>query len=140
MSHHADSPERFEHVNWAGARFHDANLTEAGLTRVNLQRATVARSNLSGIVFLEVNLSDNSIPAIHMGGASLMHVQLPEGREGTHEPVRFEQCELQGARFQGCDLSRVEIRDCHTPGMTIDGVEVEELLRVYHESRRKDSS
>ena len=48
------------------------------------------------------------------------------------EPVTFLNSDLSTAIFENCDLIDVDIRNCRTDGMRINGVLVQDLLDHYN--------
>jgi uncharacterized protein YjbI with pentapeptide repeats len=53
--------------------------------------------------------------------------------------ARFENVALTGARFRNVCLGNVAIADANLEGMTINGIRVTELLRVYAERSGADA-
>ena len=47
------------------------------------------------------------------------------------EPVTFEEAMLCGSTFRRVDLSNVRIIDCKIEGMSVDGISIAKLLKVY---------
>ena len=111
-----------EHTNLAGSRFNNVNLEGAEFRNVNLCRSTFHNLNLSGVL----------ISAAQLGGALFRHIGLPTGSPGKQSPISFEECDLNGSRFDHCDLTNVHITDCEVGGLTINGVPVEELFAAWH--------
>ncbi|MFP3339783.1 hypothetical protein R0J91_17525, partial [Micrococcus sp. SIMBA_131] len=60
---------------------------------------------------------------------------LASGRREEHMPILFEKCDLHGSTITDCNLSGVKIEKSQLEGMTIDGISVEELLKVYKEKK-----
>lgn len=93
--------------------------------------------SLVGTKITNANLSNLEIDGAQMGGAYIHNIGIP--KEGdlhynpktAGQPIRFEYCELRGSQISNCDLTNVEILDCKLMGMKINGIPVEELLRVY---------
>jgi uncharacterized protein YjbI with pentapeptide repeats len=98
---------------------------------VNLEQATFDDVNMTGVKLHNINLSDLSVSAVQMGGATFSCVGLPPGAAGKQRPVRFHNCDLNGSTFTQCDLSQVAISACDVSGMTIDGVAVADMLRAH---------
>jgi RNA polymerase sigma-70 factor (ECF subfamily) len=113
-----------KHANIADSQFHDVNLSGADFDDVNL----------SNTRFHNINFSDIKVSAVQIGGATFKHVGPPPDKDGKQErqrPVTFEEAMLCDSTFRKVDMSNVKIIDCNTKGMTIDGILVSDLLKVY---------
>ena len=115
LAAHADiSGSEFRNVNPSGAVFDDVNLGNARLHNVNLSHTTVSAANLGGAVFRHIG------PPLDKDGGQQMQ-----------EPVTFEEAMLCGSTFRRVDLSNVRIIDCNIEGMSVDGISIAKLLKVY---------
>lgn len=72
-------------------------------------------ADLSGSSFLNVNLSGARFERVNLQGAV------------------FSDVALTSSAFSNVNMSRVAIEDANYEGMTIEGILVTELLRVYRE-------
>jgi uncharacterized protein YjbI with pentapeptide repeats len=113
------------HAKLTGSRFEDVCLGDAEFDNVSLARAKLHN----------IDLSDITVTAAQIGGASFKHVGLPPGSPGKQRPLRFEEADLNGSTLLNCDLSGVKIEKCNIQGMTIDGVSVADLLAAYKQQR-----
>jgi len=92
--------------------------------------------SLVGTKIHNANLSNIEIKHAQMGGAYFSEIGSPEEGEPHYDPatagkpVRFEHCDLRGAVLSDCNLSQVEIVNCHIRGLKINGVDIEELIAI----------
>jgi Uncharacterized low-complexity proteins, COG1357 len=131
----------FEDCNLEGATYYQANLTNSAFSNSNLAGAQFSNINLSNSKFQNINFRDTLIADLNLSGSKVKHVEMSGVKfsdtsiEGA--PVSFERCELMGTRFNNCKMGDVEINACDISGMKIDGVSVEELLKVYRLNKKK---
>lgn len=109
------------HAKLTGSRFEDVCLGDTEFDNVSLVRAKLHN----------INLSDITVTAAQIGGASFKHIGLPPGSKGKQHPLRFEDADLNGTTFLKCDLSGVKVDDCNTKGMKIDGIPVADMMAAY---------
>jgi RNA polymerase sigma-70 factor (ECF subfamily) len=112
------------HADISGSEFHDVNLSEAVFDNVNLGHARLHN----------VNLSDTTVSAANLGGAVFRHIGPPlekDGGQPRQRPVIFEEAMLCGSTFKRVDLSNVRIIDCNIQGLSIDGIPIAKLLKIY---------
>jgi len=131
----------FENCQAEGVAFRDVALPGLSFENANLGRIRFESVNLSQGQIHDANLSDLEIKGAQLGGALFRHIGLPPPghpafKEGVEQrPLRFEECDLHGSTVKDCDLSHVAISGCRMPGMTIDGIAVEDLLATYRDKR-----
>jgi uncharacterized protein YjbI with pentapeptide repeats len=104
----------FEHSNLSGAKFSDVNLC--------------------GSQFHNINFGDVQFSAAHLGGTLFKHIGPIPDKDGHLErqrPVIFEEGTLTHSVFRRMNMTDVEISDCDIDGLTIDGVLVTDLLKVW---------
>ncbi|GIP38546.1 hypothetical protein J31TS4_18260 [Paenibacillus sp. J31TS4] len=110
---------------------------------VGASRMTFRDVCLAGTRITDANLSDLEIDGAQLGGATIRNIGMPGpghslyDPEAKQRPLTFENCELTGSRISGCNLTDVAITDCEMVGLTINGIPVEELLRVYEGAAAK---
>ena len=117
-----------EHADLSGSQFHDVNLGGATFNNVNLSKAR----------FHNINLSDVTITAAQIGGAKFKHIGPPPDKDGRQErqrPATFEEMMLCDSTFRKVDMSNVRIVECNTDGMTIDGIQVADMMTAYRERK-----
>ncbi|MBL4675141.1 MAG: pentapeptide repeat-containing protein [Mucilaginibacter sp.] len=99
-----------------------------------MQMYDVAATN---VLIDNANLSDLEIKNAQLGGAYIHNIGLPPASHPYYDPnaeqrpLRFDDCDLHGSSITNCNLSNVSISNCNLIGMTIDGIPVEDLLKVY---------
>jgi uncharacterized protein YjbI with pentapeptide repeats len=126
-----------EHADISGSVFHDVNLRKATFNDANMSGADFDNVNLSGARFHNINLSDIRVSAVQIGGATFKHVGPPPDADGKQErqrPVVFEEAMLCDSTFRKVDMSNVRIVNCNIEGMTIDGVQVADLLAKHRKT------
>ncbi|WP_211745640.1 pentapeptide repeat-containing protein [Paenibacillus sp. Marseille-Q4541] len=107
----------------------------AGLERIYFENVSFA-----GTIITDANLSNLEIDGAQLGGAYIHNIGMPpEGHPNYHpeakqNPIRFENCNLEGSEITNCNLTDLQINDCNVDGMKINGVLVSELLREYEKS------
>lgn len=94
----------YSRANMSRSNFDGVNLAESRFFAV-LSDATFSDTNLARAVFDDVNLGD----------------------------ARFHNINLENASFDNINLSNSRIDNANLQGMTINGILVSELLRVYAE-------
>ena len=114
------------HAKLTGSRFEDVCLGDAEFDNVSLVRAKLHN----------INLSDITVTAAQIGGATFKHIGLPPGSKGKQRPLRFEEADLNGTIISKSDLSGVKIEDCNIQGMTIDSIPVADLIATYKQTRK----
>jgi uncharacterized protein YjbI with pentapeptide repeats len=117
------------HCKMTGSRFEDVCLGEAEFDNVSLVNA----------IFHNINMSDIKVSCIQWGGASFKDIGLPpipECQGQKQRPLSFENCDINGSTFDKCDMQNVKIKECNLEGMTINGIPVKELIRVYEAGNR----
>ncbi|MCD9023620.1 effector binding domain-containing protein [Cohnella silvisoli] len=120
-----------------GAEFHGIDLRNASLEHVNF-----VDSKWQHIFFSNVHVN-----MAQLGGTVFENIKRPDAAEsrfteeaGTDgwinvEPVTFRNSDLSTAIFENCDLVDVDIRNCRTEGMRINGILVQDLLTHYKPGR-----
>jgi len=92
--------------------------------------------SLAGTKITNANMSHFEVDGAQMGGAYIHNIGIPKegdlhyNPDTANLPVRFEHCEFEGAQFTKCVLSNVELIDCDVTGMKINGILVEDLLKL----------
>jgi predicted transcriptional regulator YdeE len=119
------------------AGFHDVDMRDTDLKHINF-----VRSKWEHIYF-----SDVHVQSIQLGGTVFENIIRPQAtssqlteEHGTDgwvnvEPVQFRNSDLSKAIFDNCLLRDVELRDCDIEGLTINGVNILELLIAYRAGR-----
>ena len=84
--------------------------------RETTQPLTASHSCLTGSTFSDVNLGETRFENVRLFGAT------------------FRDACLGNVTIEDASLENLATRDCNLTGMTINGIAVTELLRVYAES------
>ena len=108
----------------SGSEFETVSMRETKFTDINL----------SGSQFHDINFSDVQFTAAQIGGALFKHIgPMPDkdGKQERQRPVTFEEGMLCDSVFHRMDLSNVKIMNCNIEDMTIDGILVTDLLKVW---------
>ena len=101
-------------TRWGNATFND----------VFLENARLSHMSMRGARFKLVNMKDVSIDELSMDGSIFEDVTLSN--------CTMDRVNLQKAVIKNSDLKGMEIVCCGYQGMTIEGVEVEELIKAYN--------
>ena len=134
----------FDQVELTNANFMNSNLAQSIFSDAYMVEATFTNMNMSGISFRDIDLSDLKIEDAQMGGAVFRNIGLPPedhfaaGRREEHLPLLFDNCDLHGSTIKDCNLKGVKIERSDVEGMTIDGIAVEELLKVYEAKKKSE--
>jgi uncharacterized protein YjbI with pentapeptide repeats len=103
---------------------------------LKMSKASFNDVDLSNLKIVNANLSDLEIEGAQLGGAYFHNIGMPpKGHPAYDEkekqrPLRFEDCELEASTITNCNLKKVAITDCNTQGMTINGILVDDMLKI----------
>ncbi|QFT87885.1 Secreted effector protein pipB2 [Bacillus sp. THAF10] len=103
----------YDSCNLEGKIFYNANLSNTAFANSTLAGSQFNNVNLSKSTFQNINFSQSLIADLNLSGTRVKHV------------------DMSGVSLQNCNLTGVEITDCNLTGLKIDGISVEELLKVY---------
>jgi uncharacterized protein YjbI with pentapeptide repeats len=118
------SSSEFDDVDLHGTKFNNGNLSGSTFENVNLSRSR----------FHDINFSDVVFTAAQIGGTVFRHIGPPRAKDGTQprqRPVTFEEMTLCDSVFRKVNLSNVQLIECNTTGMKIDGVLLSDLQAAY---------
>ena len=113
-----------------------SNLNDSTFREFCINNAYIQDVSATGVKIVDANLSDLEIEGAQLGGAYIHNIGMPpKGHPAydaatKHRPLQFENCDLNGNSITDCNLSNVEISDCNLSGMKINGVLVEDLLKL----------
>lgn len=107
-----------------GTTICDTRWGKATFNNVFLEGAHFLHMSMRGARFKLVNMKEVSIDELSMEGSVFEDVTLTN--------CTMDRVNLQGAVIKESDLKGVEIACCGYQGMTIEGVEVEELIKAYN--------
>jgi len=119
------NPLTIKHQDISGSEFEDLNMANSRFTNINLR----------GAHYHDINFSDVMFTAAMIGGTTFKHIgphPAPDGTQPRQQPVTFEEGMLCDSTFRDMDMSGVKIIDCNLDGMTIDGVPVADMLRLWN--------
>jgi uncharacterized protein YjbI with pentapeptide repeats len=119
-----EGANKVEHIALTGTSFDDVCLGDSSFNNVSLVRAKIH----------DVNMSDVNISFFQMGGAKF--TKGGSNPKYNQEQIEFTECDLVATKLTNCDLSNTEILDCNIEGLTIDGVDIAQLL-VEHKSSKE---
>ncbi|MFD0589916.1 DinB family protein [Paenibacillus sp. GCM10027627] len=138
-----------ELVDLRNEKLHMATLKGAELHSVDARDSSLLHVNFDGSKWNHIQFSNVHIKETQLGGTVFENIRRPkasesarkeEGFRGIVQPVRFVYSDLSEAIFDECDLSGAELNLCRTEGMRINGISVDELLKVYEERRELPES
>ena len=107
-----------------GTVISDTRWGDAEFNNVFLEGARLHRMSMRGAHFNLVNLRDISVSDLSMEGSVFADVTLANC---TLDRVNFKDAVIKNS-----DLKGIEMVCCGYQGMTIEGVEVEELIKAYN--------
>lgn len=107
-----------------GTTIRDTRWGKAEFNNVFLDEAQLSHMSMRGARFKLVNLKDVSFNELSMEGSIFEDVTLAEC---TLDRVNFKDAVIKNS-----DLKGIDIVCCGYHGMTIEGVEVEELIKAYN--------
>jgi len=122
-----------EDVNLSGSSFRDVNMSATQFHDIGLRGATLESISFDGATLHHVGFVDCELDDVDLTGALFRYIRLPKatanaGTVGPGETVRFEHCDLRGARISQCNLSNADISGCDLTGLRINGILIGELL------------
>ncbi|WHY60099.1 GNAT family N-acetyltransferase [Cytobacillus firmus] len=121
----------FYKVNMAESSFSNSSLSKAHFSNCNLSHSKFQNINLQKTLFADLNLSESRFMHVTLSGVQFADTNL----RGGENPVSFHGCNLEGSKITNCRMKNVEISDSSIAGMKINGIPVEELLRVYEQNK-----
>jgi uncharacterized protein YjbI with pentapeptide repeats len=92
----------------AGSRFVDVNLSAGVFEEANLSGVCLRNVNLTGSRFVDVNLSAGV----------------------------FEDVNLSGVCLHNVNLTGLSISDASIDGMTVDGIAVSDMIKLWHANQK----
>lgn len=100
-----------------------ASLPGAVFDDLNLLRSTFSNINMKGCRFSDINMAGASFGGMTMQGSDFGCVDM----RGT----KFENPDFTDALFRNCNLRKVKIENSDIGGMTVDGVDISELIKNH---------
>ncbi|HBL84665.1 MAG: hypothetical protein A2Y17_11055 [Clostridiales bacterium GWF2_38_85] len=98
------------HESLEDAVFEDLNLSNAEFNDINMQGARFGNINMSFTSYRGLTMSEAKFGCIDMAGAE------------------FDGSDLRLAKFKNASFENVKITDCKLDGMTIDGINVKDMM------------
>lgn len=137
------SNTQYVNCNMANTECYDVNLEESSFSNSNLMKSHISNCNFSyskfqnlnlrNSLYADLNLSNSEMVFVTLGGVRFIDTNL--GEENT--PISFERSNLEGSKFNNCNLRNVEIQNSDLTGMKIDNVPVEDLIEAYYQLNKK---
>jgi len=116
---------RIEKKDISGSEFQQANMSGTVFEDVDLSRSRV----------FNVNLRNAEIGAVDFGGSSFSCMNTGEGF--PRKPAAFQNLELDGCTLCNCFFRNTSLVNCDLTGMTIDGIIVSDMIKVYKENQSR---
>jgi uncharacterized protein YjbI with pentapeptide repeats len=119
-------------------KVYQAMVNNASIEMACINGLSMKDVTATNVKIFDANLSDLEINGAQMGGAYIHSIGMPPkghphyDETAIQRPLKFEDCFLEGSTITNCDLKNVSISDCELAGMTINGILVEDLLKVYN--------
>jgi hypothetical protein len=105
------------------------DISGSELRNVKMSKTVFEDIDFSGAKFFNINLRDAEIGAVDFGGASFSCMNT--GEDHPRKPVVFNSIELDDCTIQNCYFRNTKLVKCDLTGMTIDGVLVTDMIKVY---------
>ena len=118
-----------------------ASIEDSKFEMICMDRSKFHDVSAKGLKIVDANLSDLEIEGAQLGGAYIHNIGMPPkghpmyNPDAKQRPLKFENCDLNGAAISDCNLSGVIIDDCNITGMKINGILVTELLERFNIGR-----
>ena len=110
-----------DHTRVSGSRWGNASFKQ-----MFMEKSLFDDVNLNGSSFLNLALLDTEFEKSILNGSKFQNLAM--------ENCEFNNISLSGSKFNGANFSGVELdSSCIIEGMKIDGIPVEELLKLYNE-------
>ncbi|MGY6211657.1 GNAT family N-acetyltransferase [Cytobacillus firmus] len=132
---------QFENSDMGNTEFYKVNMAESSFSNSSLSKAHFSNCNLSHSKFQNINLQKTLFADLNLSQSRFMHVTLSgvlfadTNLRGGENPISFNGCNLEGSKITNCCLKNVEISESRMSGMKINGIPVEELLRVFEQNK-----
>ncbi|WP_394579057.1 GNAT family N-acetyltransferase [Cytobacillus firmus] len=132
---------QFENCDMGKTEFYKVNMEESSFSNSSLSKAHFNNCNLSHSKFQNINLQKTLFADLNLSQSRFMHVTLSgvlfadTNLRGGENPISFNGCNLEGSKITNCCLKNVEISESSMSGMKINGIPVEELLRVFEQNK-----
>lgn len=122
---------KFERGTLKGSALSYVSLEDMRFDRCDARRQVWAYCDLREVVFDRAEMRDARFDSVNVANARFDDTDFSQGRLSRCEfdGARFERGSLRGASFWGTDFSNVRLDNCEIRGLTINGVDIEELLR-----------
>lgn len=139
-----DEKGGFELQDLRDAKVHMACFKNAEFRGVDMRNTSLEHVNFVNSNWRHIYFSNVHVDMAQWGGTVFENIKRPDaaasnldeeaGTEGwiNVEPVTFLNSDLSTAVFDNCDLIDVDIRNCRTDGMRINGILVQDLLEHYN--------
>nr|WP_315363939.1 GNAT family N-acetyltransferase [Cytobacillus firmus] len=132
---------QFEDCDMGNTEFYKVNISESSFSNSSLSKAHFNNCNLSHSKFQNINLQKSLFADLNLSESRFLHVTLSgvqfaeTNLRGGKDPISFNGCNLEGSKITNCCMENVEISESSISGMKINGIPVEELLRVYEQNK-----
>jgi len=113
-----EAEQRWDLLDFSGARLSGADLRGADLRWVDFSAAHLDGADLRGADLTRANLASADLRRAHLEGARLGGANL---REARLEGCGFSEADAEGANFQGADLRGAQLNATKMGGAHLDG-------------------
>ncbi|MEK3853803.1 GNAT family N-acetyltransferase [Cytobacillus sp. FSL H8-0458] len=132
---------QFENCDMGNTEVYKVNMSESSFSNSSLSKAHFSNCNLSHSKFRNINFQKTLFADLNLSQSRFMHVTLSgvqfaeTNLRGGEDPISFNGCNLEGSKITNSCMKNVEISESSISGMKINGIRVEELLRVYEQNK-----
>jgi|GEM_PF-6361028 len=117
----------YEERSIKGAQAYGVDASQIAITNSNVSELRASNCNFTKSQFRNINFRESNFDDLNLSGSRYRFVTMYESGRSTE----FFHTSLTNAIFENCRLDGVQIKDSSIDGLTIDGMNVKDLLD-YH--------
>lgn len=118
---------RYEERSITGAQAYAMDASRVSITNSNVSELQANNCNFTKSRFRNINFRETEFDDLNLSGSQYRFVTMYE----SGRPTTFFHTNLTNAIFENCLLDGVQIKDSSIDGLTIDGMNVKDLLEHH---------
>lgn len=118
---------RYEERSITGAQAYGVDASRVSITNSNVSELQASNCNFTKSQFRNINFRETEFDDLNLSGSQYRFVTMYE----SGRPTTFFHTNLTNTIFENCRLDGVHIEDSSIEGLTIDGVNVKDLLEHH---------